>query len=46
MSTEQKRLHFLLSKEQLEWLNKKADSFTSKASVIRALINRAMKNDP
>lgn len=46
MLTEQKRLHVLLSKEQMEWLNKKATSFTSKGSIVRALINRAMENDP
>ena len=46
MSTEHKRLHILISEEQLKWLNKKATSFSSRASIIRALINEAMENDP
>ena len=46
MSTEHKRLHILISAEQLKWLDKKANSFVSRASIIRSLINRAMENDP
>jgi len=46
MSTEHKRLHILVSKEQLKWLDKKTNSFSSRASIVRALINRAMENDP
>lgn len=45
MSTEHKRLHVLISKKQLEWLDKKTDSFSSRASILRSLIDRAMKND-
>ena len=46
MSTNHKRLHILVTPEQMEWLKKKSNSFSSAASIVRNLINRAMKDDP
>ena len=46
MSTEHKRLHILISAEQMKWLKKKSNSFSSTASIVRCLIDRAMENDP
>ena len=46
MSTENKRLHILVTKEQMQWLDKKSNSFSSRASIVRCLLNRAMEADP